>query len=108
MHGKKVFSLKITLIMAFCIIFNLAAWKSAAFSDFYVTNIYPKITSVYGALTSKVAFSVGEIMLVFIVLFTAFAILFIGVHTVFWIYSKFAINKSQRFFSAEKVFNRIS
>ena len=68
MHGKKVFSLKITLIMAFCIIFNLAAWKSAAFSDFYVTNIYPKITSVYGALTSKVAFSVGEIMLVFIVL----------------------------------------
>ncbi|SFU54890.1 DUF3810 domain-containing protein [Butyrivibrio sp. M55] len=108
MHGKKVFSLKITLIMAFCFIFNLAAWKSAAFSDFYVTNIYPKITSVYGALTSKVAFSVGEIMLVFIVLFTAFAILFIGVHTVFWIYSKFAINKSQSFFSAEKVFNRIS
>lgn len=108
MHGKRVFSIKISLIMAFCFIFNLAAWKSAAFSDFYVTNIYPRITSLYGALTSRFAFSVGEIMLVILVVFTAFALLFIAVHTLFWIYSKSAVKKGQGFYRADKVFKRIS
>ena len=108
MHGKRIFSLIISLIMVFCLIFNLAAWESAAFSDFYVTNIYPRITSAYGAITSKFAFSVGEIMLVLIVLFIVFALLFLTANAIFWIYSKKATNKGQKFFSADRVFKRIS
>ena len=108
MHRKRIFSLTIILIMAFCIIFNMAAWKSAAFSDFYVANIYPKLTSAYGSLTSRVGFSVGECMLVFLVIFIVFALAFLIVHTVFLIYSKKVTEKGKGFLSAEKVFRKIS
>ena len=108
MHRKRIFSLTIILIMALCIIFNMAAWKSAAFSDFYVANIYPKLTSAYGSITSRVGFSVGEFMLVFLVIFIVFALVFLIVHTVFLIYSKKVTEKGKGFLSAEKVFRKIS
>lgn len=106
--GKTAYSLPIIIIIGLCIIFNVAAWKSAAFSDFYVTNIFPFITSLYGRLTSLVGFSVGEVMLVLVVLYIAFALLFVLIHTglmAFWRFSKKG-NKEDRF--GKKLFTRIS
>jgi hypothetical protein len=87
---------------------NFVAWKSAAFSDFYVKNIFPAITSLYGRLTSVFPFSVGEIMLVFIVLFVLFSVIFVLVHSVFLIYGNSAASVGKRYFKAQKVFERIS
>ena len=108
MFRKRVFSLSISLIMAFCVIFNMAAWKSAAFSDFYVANIFPKLTSLYGKITSRVGFSVGEIMLVILVLFVSFTLIFIVVHTSFLIYAKGKTEKGKKFLATDKVLRKIS
>ena len=88
MKNKKAFSLPIIIALIFCVIFNFAAWSSAAFSDFYVENIFPLLTSLYGRLTSLVGFSVGEVLLVLLVLYVAFTILFILVHTLYLIFTK--------------------
>lgn len=79
----KAFSLPIIIAFAFCIIFNLAAWSSTRFSDFYVTNIFPVITGVYGRFTSLFGFSVGEKMLVAVVIYIALAIVFVLFHTIY-------------------------
>ena len=47
-------------------------------------------------------------MLVILVVFTAFALLFIALHTLFWIYSRSALKKGRGFYRADKVFKRIS
>ncbi len=95
-------------VIAVCIVFNLVAWNSAAFSDFYAANIFPVISSTYGRLTSLVPFSIGEVMLVLIVLFVVFSVLFIIAHTCFMIYGKRANALGSRYFKAEKTFNKIS
>ena len=65
---KSIIPVPVLFIILICVLLNFVAWKSAAFSDFYVKNIFPAITLLYGRLTSVFPFSVGEIMLVFIVL----------------------------------------
>ncbi|MBO4458655.1 MAG: DUF3810 domain-containing protein [Butyrivibrio sp.] len=94
--------------MAFCVLLNLAAWKSAAFSDFYVTNIFPKLTSIYGRITSRVDFSVGEIMLVILALFVVFTLTFITVHTLFMLFSIGVKNKGKKYLAADRIFRKIS
>ena len=80
---KRFFSFPIIITLVLCVLFNIAAWVSSAFSDFYVTNIFPLITSAYGRLTSMVSFSVGEFLLVFIVVYIAVTVLFLAVHTIY-------------------------
>ena len=43
---------------------NVLAWKSSAFCDFYVSHIFPIWLNTYGKWTSKLPFSVGEMMIV--------------------------------------------
>ena len=66
----------IVALLAFCAVFNIAAWKSAAFSDFYTDRIFPVLTGFYARFTSLFTFSVGEIMLVVLVILIASVILY--------------------------------
>lgn len=55
-------------ILAFCIValvvlLNAAAWNSTAFSDWYITYIFPVWVNLYGRVTGFFPFSVGEWML---------------------------------------------
>ena len=105
---KSIIPVPVLFIILICVLLNFVAWKSAAFSDFYVKNIFPAITLLYGRLTSVFPFSVGEIMLVFIVLFVLFSVIFVLVHSVFIIYGNSAVSVGKRYFKAQKVFERIS
>lgn len=105
---KSIIPVPVLFIILICVLLNFVAWKSAAFSDFYVKNIFPAITLLYGRLTSVFPFSVGEIMLVFIVLFVLFSVIFVLVHFCFIIYGNSAASVGKRYFKAQKVFERIS
>ena len=105
---KSIIPVPVLFIILICVLLNFVAWKSAAFSDFYVKNIFPVITLLYGRLTSVFPFSVGEIMLVFIVLFVLFSVIFVLVHSCFLIYGKRAASFGKRYFKAQKVFDSIS
>ena len=61
------FSIRRLLICVLLIgsaIFNVAAWMSRSFSDYYTDNIFPKLTYIYGRFTSLFRVSVGERLLV--------------------------------------------
>lgn len=53
---------------------NIASWRSVAFSDWYIKNIFPAWLNTYARLTSKIPFSIGEIMLILAVVITLFSI----------------------------------
>lgn len=53
---------------------NVVSWQSVQFSDWYIKNIFPVWLNTYARLTSKVPFSVGEIMLILAVAVTLFGI----------------------------------
>lgn len=53
---------------------NIASWRSVAFSDWYIRNIFPAWLNTYARLTSKIPFSIGEIMLILAVVITLFSI----------------------------------
>ncbi|WP_026489226.1 DUF3810 domain-containing protein [Butyrivibrio sp. XBB1001] len=106
--GKTAYSLPIIIIIGLCIIFNVAAWKSAAFSDFYVTNIFPVITGLYGRVTSLVGFSVGEVLLVAVVLYIAFLLVFVLVHTIILTVARFSGENSRKDTLAGGILNKIS
>lgn len=76
--GKRVRSHKILFAtgIAGVIMMNIASWKSTAFSDWYIRNIFPVWLNTYARLTSKVPVSVGEIMLILAVLVTLFGVCF--------------------------------
>jgi hypothetical protein len=95
----------VIIALVFCVLFNLAAWFSAAFSDFYVENIFPVITKGYGCLTSLVNFSVGEVLLVILVIYIFCTVLFIVAHTIFMVVRKFFSRGSETSLAA-RFFNR--
>ena len=105
---KRLVPIPVLVIIFLCVLLNFVAWRSAAFSDFYVKNIFPYITFLYSKLTDMFSFSVGEIMLVFIVLYVVLAVLFVLIHTGFLIYEKTASVFGGGFFRAQKVFNSFS
>ncbi|MBO6242437.1 MAG: DUF3810 domain-containing protein [Butyrivibrio sp.] len=105
---KSIIPIPVLFIIFICILLNFVAWKSAAFSDYYVENIFPRITFLYSRITSIFPFSVGEIMLAFIVLFVAFSVAFVIVHSAFLIYEKKASSLNKGFFKAQKIFSTIS
>ncbi|RKM61573.1 DUF3810 domain-containing protein [Butyrivibrio sp. XB500-5] len=106
--GKRAYFTTIASLILFSVFLNLAAWRSAAFSDFYVTNVFPVITGFYGRLTSLFGFSIGEVMLVILVAFIAFVVIFIMLHTFVLIYEKGARNLGFDFFKLKRVFDFIS
>lgn len=71
LNRKKIF---FAVGVAGVILLKVISWKSKAFSDWYVTYIFPVWLNTYARLTSLAPFSVGEIMLVLAVLITLFGI----------------------------------
>lgn len=61
-------------IAALMAVMNAVAWKSTAFCDFYVKNIYPLWVNTYGRITGMLSFSVGEIMIVAGLMLTVIAV----------------------------------
>ena len=98
----------IATLILFSVLFNLAAWRSVAFSDYYVSNIFPVITGFYGRITSLFGFSIGEVMLVILVAFIVLTIVFIALHTILMIYEKGARNLGFTFFKIKRGFDYIS
>lgn len=56
------------------VMINAASWQSVKFSDWYIKNIFPVWLNTYARLTSKIPFSIGEIMLILAVAVTVFGI----------------------------------
>ena len=72
---------------------NIVSWKSVAFSDWYIKNIFPVWLNTYARLTSKIPFSIGEIMLILAVVITLFdfiAVFFYSPQSL----TEFSINKT--------------
>ena len=61
-------------IGAVVILLNTIAWRSTAFCDIYIANIFPIWVNTYGRITGIFPFSVGEIMLGLAVVLSAFAL----------------------------------
>ena len=61
----------IAALLVFCAAFNIAAWISTPFSDFFTDNVFTVIAGLYGRFTSIFPFSVGEILLVIAVILIA-------------------------------------
>ncbi len=51
-------------IAVLAVLLNMAAWNSAAFSDWYIAHVFPVWVGTYGRLTGLFPFSVGEWMIV--------------------------------------------
>ncbi len=93
--------------LVFSVLFNLAAWMSTAFSDFYTNNIFPHLTEGYGRFTSLFPFSVGEILLVILVLLAAGFVLFLLVLLLSLIFREKEKNSSYLWlFKIKKVLSR--
>ncbi|MCQ2524432.1 MAG: DUF3810 domain-containing protein [Lachnospiraceae bacterium] len=78
---KYYFSLLTICILA---IANLvAAWTVTGYSDFYVEKIFPAFLKTYGALTGKLSFSIGEILLYAFVVYVILSLLLYLVRLIF-------------------------
>ncbi|MCR5556242.1 MAG: DUF3810 domain-containing protein [Butyrivibrio sp.] len=106
-RNNRAYSLPIIVILGVCALINVAAWLSRSFSDFYVANIFPLLTGIYGRITSIFPFSVGEILLVLVVIYIIFTVLFILIHTVFMAVGKLT-GKTDKPSAAKKAFDTIS
>lgn len=72
--GQMRYKIIFGTIAALIVILNIAAWNSAAFSDWYIAYIFPIWVSTYGRLTGLFPFSVGEWLLAAGVVLAALAL----------------------------------
>ena len=73
--GKRKRWLCLGVILVLAVILNIIAWKSPAFCDFYVENVYPLWVNTYGRFMGIFPFSVGEIMFAVGVVLTVVALI---------------------------------
>ena len=59
------------VIFILCLLFNMAAWLSRPFSDWFTEHIFPLWGQTLGRFTSLFPFSVGEWMIIFGLLWLA-------------------------------------
>ena len=57
------------------VVLNILSWKVDGFSDWYAEHIFPLWVNTYGRLTSLLSFSVGEVLIIFGVVFLLFTVL---------------------------------
>lgn len=88
-HKVKMHKIMYAVGVVGVIAINAASWQSVGFSDWYIKTIFPVWLNTYARLTSKVPFSVGEIMLILAVAATVFGI-------VFWIVNMVCRRKYQK------------
>ena len=73
--GKRKRWLCLGVILVLAVILNIIAWKSPAFCDFYVENVYPLWVNTYGRFMGIFPFSVGETMFAVGVVLTVVALI---------------------------------
>ncbi len=105
---SRAYSLPIIIIIAVCVLINAAAWISTPFSDFYVTYIFPVLTGIYGRITSLFPFSVGEVLLVFVVIYIVFTVVFTIGHTVYLAVTKKRFEQEKKASALRRVLGGIS
>lgn len=66
--GVKIRYIIPVAIMLLMLLLNVIARCSRSFADFYVRNIFPAISSVFSFITGIFPFSVGEVMIVLLIL----------------------------------------
>jgi hypothetical protein len=54
----------IILLTALCAVLNIIAWNSESFSRAFMQKVFPKITAPFAWFTSRVPFSVGEVLII--------------------------------------------
>lgn len=74
MRGHKQLTALILIILT-GIVLNIISWTSSGFSDWYAGHIFPLWVNTYGRLTSLVPISVGEVLIIFGVVFLLFTVL---------------------------------
>ncbi len=94
MKAKKVVGLPVVLTIIICALINFAASKSAAFSDFYVSNIFPIVTLPLSFINSYFPFSVGEWVIVALCIYVALAVVFLIVYGIVCAVNKLSGKKS--------------
>lgn len=58
-------SIALISLSGFVVVLNILAWASSGFCDFYTEKIFPLWLNTYGRFTSLFSFSVGEILIIF-------------------------------------------
>lgn len=92
---KRHYAIGISIVTLICL--NVLAWNSTTFCDYYVANIFPVITGLYGQITSFFTFSIGEVMIALAVVLLVVAVL-LGIGAVFFLFRKNATHvKYMRF-----------
>ena len=72
--GNKIRKYVFVGLLAVMLLLNALAWSSTAFSDWYISYVFPIWVNTYGRVTGLFPFSVGEWMLVAGVLLVLFAV----------------------------------
>ena len=88
--GKKIRFLSIPeiVIIAVCLAFLALCWVSTTVSDIYVRYCFPYLTGILGRLTSLLSFSIGEKMLVFVVVYLFFLLIFSVIRIIYLLSGK--------------------
>ena len=73
-RGHRKQNIVLSAIFALSAVLNILAWNSTAFSDLHTKRVFPLWVRLYGGLTSRVPFSVGEWMLGAAVIWIALAV----------------------------------
>lgn len=73
--GKHKQLTALIIIYTVSIVLNILAWTVKGFSDGYVKHIFPVWVNTYGRLTSLLPFSLGEVLIIFGVIFLLFTML---------------------------------
>ena len=84
-RSLKYFLLSATVL---AIVINVLAWKSTAFCDFYVSQIFPVWLNTYGKWTSGFPFSIGELMIVLAVVSLVVFVILGLIAVIFLLYKK--------------------
>ena len=63
-NGERSYRSFFIIVFWTTVVLNICSWKIPGFSDAYTMKVFPFWVETYGKLTSKVPFSVGEIMII--------------------------------------------
>ena len=97
-RSLKYFLLSATVL---AIVINVLAWKSTAFCDFYVSQIFPVWLNTYGKWTSGFPFSIGELMIVLAVV-SLFLFVILGLIAVIFLLYKKTVGKREKVWTVRR------
>ena len=100
-RSLKYFLLSATVL---AIVINVLAWKSTAFCDFYVSQIFPVWLNTYGKWTSGFPFSIGELMIVLAVV-SLFLFVILGLIAVIFLLYKKTVGKREKVWTVRRELN---